>query len=408
MGVQNPNSTNYVHPNEPNLLNVHKAMTYDPTNGEPHLRVTLGSDNITVSGNVNLVESVRVNNTEAQRIPVYLVGNVLSVTQGTTPWVTTGNANVTVVGNVAGITTLPAITGNVGVSGNVSITQMPGIAVTSMPEVEIKNDAGNPVPISANTSVNSISNRIYVSGDTDLTIATSNYEFNIARGLIPGSSAVNVFGYQASVGTVPQTVWDVDTDYTFPNTAGKLTLVSTSASDNTSAKVTIYGLDANWAPLVEQVTLNGTTNVTTAGTFLRINQMIMTAPGTAQISNVGTITAKINGNGTIYAQINPAIGKTQMAVYSVAAGSTFYLTQVTALSGDAAGASKYMNFQAVVTNNLTGVKFTLLHTTWQNIYQVQRVIPLSYGQKQDISWELYTNSGNYSGSIVVEGILITN
>ena len=70
--------------------------------------------------------------------------------------------------------------------------------------------------------------------------------------------------------------------------------------------------------------------------------------------------------------------------------------------------SKYMNFQAVITNNLTGVTFTLLHTTWQNIYQVQRVIPLSYGQKQDISWELYTNSGNYSGSIVVEGILITN
>ena len=127
MGVQNPNSTNYVHPNEPNLLNIHKAMTYDPDNGEPHLRVTLGSDNITVSGNVNLVEAVRVNNTEAQRIPVYLVGNVLTVNQGTTPWVTTGNANVTVTGNIAGITTLPSITGNVSVTGNVDITRLPGI-----------------------------------------------------------------------------------------------------------------------------------------------------------------------------------------------------------------------------------------------------------------------------------------
>ena len=349
--------------------------------------------NIVISGNVNVPGNIAVYSSPA--LPVH--------------------SHITEIGT-SDLLTVPwmPVAGNVGLDagsnliGNVKISQMPGIAVTSMPEVEIKNDAGNPVPISANTSVNSISNRIYVSGDTDLTIATSNYEFNIARGLIPGSSAVNVFGYQASVGTVPQTVWDVDTDYTFPATAGHLTLVSTSASDNTSAKVTIYGLDANWAPLVEQVTLNGTTNVTTAGTFLRINQMIMTAPGTAQTSNVGTITAKINGNGTVYAQINPAIGKTQMAVYSVAAGSTFYLTQVTALSGDAAGASKYMNFQAVITNNLTGVKFTLLHTTWQNIYQVQRVIPLSYGQKQDINWELYTNSGNYSGSIVVEGILITN
>ena len=133
MGVQNPNSTSYVHPNEPNLLNIHKALTYDPVNGEPHLRVTLGADNITVTGNVNLVEEIRVNNTAAQMIPVYLVGNVLTVNQGTTPWVTTGNANVTVMGNVAGITTLPAVTGNVRVWGNVSIDQLPGIAVTNFP-----------------------------------------------------------------------------------------------------------------------------------------------------------------------------------------------------------------------------------------------------------------------------------
>jgi hypothetical protein len=41
MGVLNPNSTSYVHPDEPNLLNVHKAMQYN-TDGESELRVTLG------------------------------------------------------------------------------------------------------------------------------------------------------------------------------------------------------------------------------------------------------------------------------------------------------------------------------------------------------------------------------
>jgi hypothetical protein len=38
MGVQNPNSTNYEHPDEPNLLNLHKAMEYN-TLGEPQIRV---------------------------------------------------------------------------------------------------------------------------------------------------------------------------------------------------------------------------------------------------------------------------------------------------------------------------------------------------------------------------------
>ncbi|CAB4129199.1 hypothetical protein UFOVP112_297 [uncultured Caudovirales phage] len=173
MGVQNPNSTSYVHPDEPNLLNLHKAMEYD-ADGFPHIRVTLGSDNITVSGNVNLVEAVRVNNTEAQMIPVYLVGNVLTVNQGTTPWVTTGNANVTVVGNVSGITTLPAITGNVGVSGNVSISQLPGITVTnfpsnvsitSLPGITVTNFPSN-VRI---TDLPGITGNVGVSGNVEIT-----------------------------------------------------------------------------------------------------------------------------------------------------------------------------------------------------------------------------------------------
>ncbi len=38
MGVQNPNSTSYVHPDEPNLLNLHKSMEYNNL-GQPVLRV---------------------------------------------------------------------------------------------------------------------------------------------------------------------------------------------------------------------------------------------------------------------------------------------------------------------------------------------------------------------------------
>jgi hypothetical protein len=39
MGVRNDNSTNYVHNDEPNLLNLHKAMQYN-TDGEPEIRIT--------------------------------------------------------------------------------------------------------------------------------------------------------------------------------------------------------------------------------------------------------------------------------------------------------------------------------------------------------------------------------
>jgi hypothetical protein len=184
MGVQRPNSTSYVHPDEPNLLNLHKAMVYDPVNGEPHLRVFLGTDTITVAGNVNLVEAVRINNTEAQRIPVYIVGNVLSVTQGTTPWVVS-NSNVAVIGNITGITTLPAITGNVGVSGNVSITQLPAITgnvnvdnfpsnirITDMPGItgNVHVYGGN-VNVTQGTTPWSVTGNVGLTANTSVTIS---------------------------------------------------------------------------------------------------------------------------------------------------------------------------------------------------------------------------------------------
>jgi len=150
MGVQNPNSTGYVHPNEPNLLNIHKAMTYDPANGEPHLRVTLGSDTITITGDVNLLDTVSLTSSTLAALESISVQNTVTVTvnnfpttstvyQGTSPWTITGT-----------------------------------VAIASLPEVEIKNDTGNPVPISGNVTA-TIANIITVITTED---AGDLYSFN--------------------------------------------------------------------------------------------------------------------------------------------------------------------------------------------------------------------------------------
>ena len=147
------NTTAYEHPQESNLLNIHKAMEYS-VDGKPHVRVTLGSDNITVSGNVNLLDAVRINNTEAQRIPVYLVGNVL------------------------------AVTGNVGVSGNVNVNNFPtSFNIGTMPEVEIKNDTGNPIPVTGNVTA-TITDVITVIAEEDPgeLYAFNNHATNTNRG----------------------------------------------------------------------------------------------------------------------------------------------------------------------------------------------------------------------------------
>jgi hypothetical protein len=74
-------TTSYVHPTDPNLLNIHKAMVY--RDDEPHLRVTLGSDNITITGDVNLVDTVTVNSTPEDPVHTHITevgtSGVLSV-----------------------------------------------------------------------------------------------------------------------------------------------------------------------------------------------------------------------------------------------------------------------------------------------------------------------------------------
>jgi hypothetical protein len=138
MGVRNPNSTVYEHPDEPNLLNVHKAMDYLP-NGDPALRVLSNiQGDITITGDVTIPGTVTVTSTPEDPI----------------------HTHVTEVGT-SGILDVPymPIGGTVTVNQPVAVTDNNGsltvdgtVNIGTMPEVEIKNDAGNPIPISGNVN----------------------------------------------------------------------------------------------------------------------------------------------------------------------------------------------------------------------------------------------------------------
>lgn len=60
MGILNPNSTGYVHPAEPNLMDLHSAMDYLPT-GEPALRVISNfQGNIVIQGGINVSSNINI------------------------------------------------------------------------------------------------------------------------------------------------------------------------------------------------------------------------------------------------------------------------------------------------------------------------------------------------------------
>lgn len=240
------------------------------------------------------------------------------------------------------------------------------------------------------------------------TTSTTNapWYLQVARGQVPGVSQVNVFGYSANVDGTFTALWN-NAAYVFPTTASVLTLASTSASDNTAASILISGLDANWDAISEIKTLNGTTNVTTTKAFLRINSFTMVSPGTGQLNNVGTITAKVGA--TTYALMNPTIGKMTNSWYSVPRANTFYLDSIYSFTDSVTG-NNFANFRAVLVNNAsaTPVTYQLLQTAFQGQYAVLRTDPLAYTEKTDIQWQFTVDSGTHKISCIVQGILIDN
>jgi hypothetical protein len=245
------------------------------------------------------------------------------------------------------------------------------------------------------------------------------FDLQIARRQIMGHQAVNIFGYSTAIGNVEQAIWEGattgGTDYVFPTNAAQLQIKSTSASDGTSLNVQILGLDTNFNILTENIALNGTTAVTSVNSYYRVNGLYVTNG-----SNVGTISAT-QGGSTVYAYINPGIGFTQMAVYTVPNGYTFY-RYLESLNSSFSG-SNYATVRQQTTYNTPAVRTVNGYTfTHQNdTTAVQQVIvnapasydgtvPFGFPGGSDIKWQAQTSGGGVNGalSISIYGILVQN
>ena len=233
------------------------------------------------------------------------------------------------------------------------------------------------------------------------------FDLQVARGQILGHTTVSIFGYQASVGTTSIPIWENASTYTYPTSATTLTMVSSSASDNTSASVLISGLDANFNPLSETLFLNGTTAVTTVNSYFRINNLTLASAGTSQSTNVGTITLKQSTN--TLAQINPGIGRSQSTVYTVPAGYTFFLDWVEVNTSNSYTGSVTVTYKVQAGDNVSSVTRNVLQQPFVSLYSANRIAdPYAYSQKTDIQWQLSTSSSTVAAGVIVTGKLIQN
>ncbi len=233
------------------------------------------------------------------------------------------------------------------------------------------------------------------------------FDLQVARGQIDGHTPVYIFGFSAAIGSSALgPVWEGQTQsgglYAYPGSAVQMSIVSDSASDTTAKSVLVTGLGANYVLQSETIALNGTSAVTTVNSYLRINSVAMT-----NAVNTGNIT--ISNGGTTYAKISAGIGATQMSLYTVPAGYTFYLTYIQADASVGFTSSNYMLFAEYNKNNTTGAVTYAGQATFVQAYNQPFGPPVAHAEKTDIQYLIKSNSGGpFTANIFAGGILIKN
>lgn len=230
---------------------------------------------------------------------------------------------------------------------------------------------------------------------------TDDTKLNIARGLVRKTSSLFKFGFNDTVGTAYETIWDGGGTYTYPTVANTVVVTSDGAANDSGVKVTVSGLDANYADLSEEVTLNASGTATTGNTFIRVFRSFNS--GSTEM-NSDSDDMVLTHSGTTVAQFKGENNQTLMAVYTVPAGKTFYMKKVMVSAHEESG-NKFVTVKLLCKES-NGVFRTQIIFGMKNQFDVLEFdVPLKFTEKTDIEVRAKTSSSDTDVSASFEGII---
>jgi hypothetical protein len=234
-----------------------------------------------------------------------------------------------------------------------------------------------------------------------------NFALNLARGKVRGTSYVEKFGRNPSVATSIETIWDRGGIYQYLTSAAAVYVYSADANDGLTGtgarKITVQGLDTDYNLVQEEVTVNGAASTQT---FLRVYRAFITDAGSdgynrgdvvisTAASGAGTVLAQIGGDGTGINYIG--FGQTMLALYTVPAGKTAYLTQWTIGAADYNTAtSAFLRTRLPVNGFVMTTSDTMSVSGGFHVKNYS--IPLKFNEKVDIEVQAFNGAGTQISS----------
>lgn len=225
--------------------------------------------------------------------------------------------------------------------------------------------------------------------------------------------SVPVLGENPDVdsGTVPETIWEVGSTYVFPTTATVVTITSDSINDVLGTGsgawiVLVEGLNSNWEEQWEVVNLNGTNNVTTVNSYLRVNAFRVVYSGSGK-SNAGNITATVDSKTVRYIGAGESLDHT--AVYSVAKGHTFFPINVSYSNIKSSSSVVSITTNVFVNETNTTYESAEVGVFGREVAQSHNLVFPKVPEKSDYWFDAtYASTTNIEVFVTARGLLVKN
>ena len=242
------------------------------------------------------------------------------------------------------------------------------------------------------------------------------YTLQVSKGQVAGATPLYKFARNPDIDSTEETIWEHGGNYVFPTSAAVRYVSSSDANDTNGGtgvnKVRVFGLDANYALIEEEVELAGQTQVATSLSYLRVYRAYVTlagsggtAAGTVYVADSGASAGVPTGN--VYANLGTS-NQTLLGVYTVPAGKTLYLDDVNftaAISQANANVTIKFNIRDFGSNVFRTIVITELQS---GTYIDKFEYPQPIYEKTDIEVRAVATSNNNPITVSWQGVLIDN